>query len=189
MKHFYQKIQGWFAYEFLYTHIVNSCNFKDTYNFVEVGSWKGRSTAYMAVEIFNSYKKINFNCVDTWAGSDEHLDKSNTSYEPLLETPDGLYNHFIENLKPVESIITPIRKTSIEASRMFDDNSIDFIMIDAAHDYDNVKNDIMHWYPKLAPGGIIAGDDLDWPGVTQAVTEYFNENFINVHNKIWIRQK
>jgi predicted O-methyltransferase YrrM len=189
MEHFYQKIQGWFAYEFLYTHIVNSCNFKDTYNFVEVGSWKGRSTAYMAVEIVNSCKQIKFNCVDTWAGSEEHVDKSNPSYEKLLESPDGLYNHFLENIEPVKSFITPIRKTSVEASEMFNDNSIDFIMIDAAHDYENVINDIRHWYPKLASGGIISGDDLDWPGVTKAVSEYFNDDFLNIENKIWIKQK
>ena len=100
-----------------------------------------------------------------------------------------VYNHFLENIEPVKSFITPIRKTSVEASEMFNDNSIDFIMIDAAHDYENVINDIRHWYPKLASGGIISGDDLDWPGVTKAVSEYFNDDFLNIENKIWIKQK
>lgn len=189
MQHYYQQIQGWFAYEFLYSHVVNSCNNADTYNFVEIGSWKGRSSAYMAVEIINSGKKIVFNCVDTWEGSEEHVDKSNPSYEPLLEKPNGLYDHFISNMNPVISRINPIRLTSIEASKLFADNSVDFIMIDAAHDYENVKKDIEYWYPKISYGGIISGDDLDWPGVNQAVSEFFANDYINYQNKIWIKQK
>lgn len=189
MNHFYQNIQGWFAYEFLYTHVVDSCELNKSYTFVEVGSWKGRSTAYMGVEIVNSNKNIKFYAVDTWDGSEEHLDITNPSYEPLLKTADGLYNHFIDNISPVKSVITPIRNTSIEASALFEDNSIDYIMIDAAHDYENVLLDIKHWYPKLTIGGIISGDDLDWPGVTQAAEEFFGNDFINYENKIWIKQK
>ena len=41
-------------------------------HFVEVGSYKGRSTSFMAVEIANSGKQIKFDCVDTWEGSPEH---------------------------------------------------------------------------------------------------------------------
>lgn len=189
MQHYYQKIQGWFAYEFLYSHIVNSCDLNKQYNFVEVGSWKGRSSIYMAVEILNSGKKITFNCVDTWAGSEEHLDRTNPSYEPLLEKSDGLYNYFLENIEPVKSVINPIRLSSIEASKLFKDGSVDFIMIDAAHDYENVKKDIEHWYPKLSIGGIISGDDFDWPGVNSAVKEFFGDDYINHENKIWIKQK
>lgn len=189
MIHFYQKIQGWFSYEFLYSHIVNSCETNKKYTFIEIGSWKGRSAAYMAVEIINSSKDIEFYAVDTWNGSEEHLDINNPSYEPLLKTPDGLYNHFIENISPVESSVIAIRNTSIEASKLFKDNSVDYIMIDAAHDYENVLLDIKHWYPKLANGGIMSGDDLDWPGVTKAVKEFFGEDFINHQNKIWIKQK
>lgn len=189
MNHFYQNIQGWFAYEFLYSHIVNSCEYGKNYTFVEIGSWKGRSTAYMAVDIINSNKNIKFYAVDTWDGSEEHLDINNPSYEPLLQYPDGLYKHFKNNIVPVESVVTPIRNTSVEASKLFEDNSIDYIMIDAAHDYENVLLDIKHWYPKLAEAGIISGDDLDWPGVKQAVDEVFGNDYINYENKIWVRQK
>lgn len=189
MNHFYQKIQGSFAYEFLYSHILNSCEIGKEYIFVEVGSWKGRSTSYMGVEIVNSNKKIKFYAVDTWDGSEEHMDVNNPSYEPLLQTKDGLYMHFLQNIESLKDIITPIRKTSVEASKMFKDGSVDYIMIDAAHDYENVLLDIQHWYPKLSEGGIISGDDLDWPGVNQAVNQYFGNDFINYSNKIWIKQK
>ena len=49
---------------------------------------------------------------------------------------------------------------------------IDFLYIDASHDYEGVKQDIENWSPHVRPGGIIAGHDYDFfPGVTQAVIE------------------
>ena len=50
-------------------------------HFVEIGSYKGRSSSYMAVEIVNSGKSITFDCVDTWKGSEEH--QQGQSFEDL----------------------------------------------------------------------------------------------------------
>ena len=57
-KHFFRNIDGWFAREqqLLYKNQVKQAN--DGYHFVEIGSWKGRSSSYMGVEIINSGKKI-----------------------------------------------------------------------------------------------------------------------------------
>jgi len=175
IQHYYFAVPGWFVQENLFTQMVLSCNDTDEYHFVEVGSWKGKSSTYMGVEIINSGKKIKFDCVDTWLGSPEHLDIKNDSYEPLLEIPNGLYNEFIKNIHPIKSVIHPIRMTSVEASKLYEDGSLDFIFIDGAHDYKSVKEDVEHWFPKLKVGGYIAGDDYAWPSVSSAVDEYFGK--------------
>jgi hypothetical protein len=73
MEHFYKNIgEDWMDFQELYSEMVNY--FPDNSHFVEVGSWKGRSASYMAVEILNSKKRIKFDCVDTWLGSVEHTD-------------------------------------------------------------------------------------------------------------------
>ena len=55
MEHFYQKIgEDWFTYPNLYKKMVSDAN--ENSHFVEVGVWKGRSAAFMAVEIINSKK-------------------------------------------------------------------------------------------------------------------------------------
>jgi len=176
--HYYYKIHGWFVQENLFTQMVLSCNDTDEYHFVEIGSWKGKSSTYMGVEIINSGKRIKFDCVDTWEGSKEHLDPENVSHEPLLKVPNGLYNEFIKNIEPVKSVINPIRMPSIEASKLYEDNSLDFVFIDGAHDYFNVKQDIEHWLPKVKVGGYIAGDDYVWPPINMAVKEIFDEKQI-----------
>jgi hypothetical protein len=162
MDHFYQNIEGWFCFESIYDNAVNLAN--DGAHFVEVGAWKGKSTSYMAVSIANSGKKIKFDVVDTWKGSKEH------QILPSI-VHDTLYSEFIEAMKPVEQYINPVRMTSVEAAQNYEDNSLDFVLIDANHDYEPVKADILAWLPKVKHGGILAGDDYPWPGVTQAVQE------------------
>lgn len=185
MKHFYQNIgEDWFNYQELYSEMVRQ--FPDGSKFVEVGSWKGRSAAFMAVEIINSGKKIKFDCVDTWLGSEEHTNPNSPYYEPILETPNGLYDQFLKNIEPVKSVINPIRMKSIEASKLYADESLDFIFIDAAHDYQSVKEDITVWLPKLKKNGIIAGHDYadDHPDVKRAVNELFSE--IETVSTCWV---
>ena len=186
INHFYQNIQGWFPYGDLYSNLVQNCSHNQEYIFVEIGSWKGRSTSFMGVEIANSKKNISFYAVDTWRGSEEHKDETNPSYEPLLKADeDGLYLEFLKNVAPVSSFICPLRMRSDSAAKIFPNESIDFIMIDGAHDYDSVKLDIQSWLPKLKKGAIMTGDDLDWTGTTKAVQEMFPNGFQSFDNKIW----
>jgi hypothetical protein len=64
-------------------------------------------------------------------------------------------------------------ENSVEASfRIF--HELDFVYIDAAHNYKNAVADIDAWWPLVKPGGIIGGHDFHhtWPGVVRAVTEF-----------------
>lgn len=190
MEHFYQNLgQDWFTYPQLYKSVVEK--FKDGSHFVEVGTWKGRSASYMAVEIHNAGKKIKFDCVDTWEGSTEHMDETDpTKYDPILKEKDGLYNEYLKNIEPVKHIINSVRMTSVEASKLYKNESLDFVFIDAAHDTESVKEDIAHWLPKVKPGGILAGHDYSWSGeVQEAVHVFFNKNEFVESEGCWIYSK
>lgn len=52
-----------------------------------------------------------------------------------------------------------IRKTSMDALKDFEDDSLDFCYIDANHEGDFPYEDIKGWYAKVRPGGILAGHD------------------------------
>src|SRR5262245_33515739 len=67
LPHFYEQIAGWFNFRGVYEAAIREAT--DGARFVEVGTWYGRSAAWMAVEIVNSGKRIEFYCVDTWKGS------------------------------------------------------------------------------------------------------------------------
>jgi hypothetical protein len=165
MEHFYHLAhmgEDWFTYPDLYSSVVN--RFPSGSHFVEVGSWKGKSAAYMAVEIVNSGKNIKFDCVDTWEGSVEHTG--------MQEIVNGtLYETFINNISPIKEVINPIKMTSVEAAALYEDASLDFVFIDADHTYEGVKQDIIAWLPKLKNGGILAGHDYGRSSVSQAVND------------------
>ena len=54
-----------------------------------------------------------------------------------------------------------IRTTSEEASKQFEDGSLDFVYIDGNHLYPAVKKDIDIWWPKVRAGGVMGGHDYD----------------------------
>ena len=105
-------------------------------------------------------------------------------YKSAIPTPGNFYNehlnypckeYFIENMKSVGliDVIDLYEAHSWDVSRIFKDESVDFIWVDADHHYESVKKDIDYWYPKLKKGGIIAGHDYTEEGVRRAVWEFF----------------
>ena len=52
-----------------------------------------------------------------------------------------------------------MKMTTNEASTDFEDESLDFLYLDAGHMYADVKMDLEHWWGKVKNGGIFAGDD------------------------------
>ncbi len=174
MEHFYKNIPGWFSYDGLYKDAVIEYT---NANLVEVGSYEGQSSAFMAVEIINSKKNIKFDCIDTWTNHNEVRDAEET------------YNKFITNMKPVEGYYTPIRMDSVEAAKLYQDESLDFIYIDADHSYESVKNDILAWFPKLKVNGILAGHDYPMEPVRRAVHELLGEKNISLNMCSWKYRK
>ena len=71
-----------------------------------------------------------------------------------------------------------IKSCSWEAATLFEDNSVDFVFIDADHQYESVKKDITAWYPKIKIGGIMSGHDyISKFGVADAVNSFFGKRY------------
>lgn len=163
--HYYENIQGWFNFTGYYRDIVDRT--PDGGHIVEVGCWKGRSTAFLGVEILRSGKKITLHAVDHFLGSDEEAHKFDD------ELP-GLYRLFTRNMTPcVEAglCLEVHRMTSADAAARFPDGSVDAVWLDAGHDYASVRADIEAWLPKVKQGGVIGGDDYQMAGVGAAVRD------------------
>jgi len=166
MEHYYINVDGWFNQTKLYEFAVKK--YQDA-RFVEVGSWKGRSASFMGVEIINSGKNIIFDCVDTFEGSPEHRSLNKQK----------LYEEFCKNTDPIKKVFGKVHvMRSLEAASLYEDESLDFVFIDASHDTENVYQDCNAWWPKIKKGGILSGDDYDphaWPGVPDGIRKYFQD--------------
>lgn len=123
---------------------------------VEVGTFKGS----FSNQIMNNWSGTLY-MVDVWRPLESGYDDSSNHgrYD------GGVYTDAMENIKGFEDRAIMVRATSEIASNMFNDNSLDFVYIDANHAYDYVVQDIELWYPKIKKGGFICGHDylgLDW---------------------------
>jgi hypothetical protein len=181
----FNELPGWFSYDKLYDEAVEKAPFKA--NFVEVGSWLGKSTNYLVDRIKESKKKIQFTTIDTFKGN---LNES--YYQKRVESFGGdAFYEFVDNTVISNNYdkFDIIKDTSENASKQFSNDSIDFIMLDGDHSYENTINDIKLWYNKVKPGGYITGDDYNvFPSVTKAVNDYFY-NQINKVELSWVRKK
>ena len=170
----FNEVPGWFAYQDLYTDMVAAANGGET--FVEVGAWLGKSTNYLATKIRESKKNIQFTTVDTWKGTDDE-----DIHQQIVGTFNGdIFYEFMDNTSLCNNygVFETIKDTSRNASQQFSNNSIDFIMLDAGHSYDALKDDLDAWYHKVKPGGYVTGDDYGvFSGVTQAANEFFYNQF------------
>ena len=170
----FNEIPGWFAYQDLYTEVVKNAGNDDV--FVEVGAWFGKSTNYLAQQIRESKKNIKFTTVDTWKGTDDE-----DIHQNIVGAFNGdIFYEFVDNtiLSDNYGGIDMIKDTSRNAANNFSNNSIDYIMLDAGHSYDALKDDLEVWYSKVKPGGIVSGDDYGvFYGVTQAADEFFYGQF------------
>jgi hypothetical protein len=122
---------------------------------VEVGVFKGEFSKH----ILSNWDGTLY-MVDVWRPlGQEYLDASNHAEHVTA------YFDTMNNISGLEDRGIMIRADSKVASNMFDNESLDFIYIDANHAYDYVKKDIEFWYPKLKWGGFLLGHDyinLDW---------------------------
>ena len=158
----YQSIEGWFDFDDIYELALRRCSTRKSARFVEVGAYKGRSTCFMAERLAESGLDVAFDVVDSFAGDDDvgHGD---------------LWPEFAANLERAGllSRLTAHRRLSVEAAADFADQSLDFVFIDARHTYDAASQDLAAWWPKVKPGGLIAGHEyVHSPGVRAAVDAF-----------------
>ena len=83
-----------------------------------------------------------------------------------------------ERLAKYKDKIVWLIKTSAEASKDLEDNSLDFVYIDACHRYRFAFQDISLWTPKVKTGGLVGGHDWTTQTVREAIEDYCWDNKI-----------
>jgi predicted O-methyltransferase YrrM len=134
---------------------------------VEIGSWKGKSTIFLA-KGSKAGQRVRVYAIDPHE----------------VEGFRHIFHEFKKNMAnaQVEDIVVPIVKTSEEAADDFLEPCA-LVFVDGSHDPDSVKQDFALWYPKLIEGGIMAfHDTIGWVGPRMLVKDslYKSNNFKNV---------
>eukprot|EP01006_Ploeotia_vitrea_P000669 TRINITY_DN103448_c0_g1_i1.p1 TRINITY_DN103448_c0_g1~~TRINITY_DN103448_c0_g1_i1.p1 ORF type:complete len:326 (-),score=32.89 TRINITY_DN103448_c0_g1_i1:195-1172(-) len=126
---------------------------------IEVGVSKGQF-AQQILKRWTNFKK--YYLVDAWQTQKDYHDVSNLDQKgmnAIMQETKGRMNKYGDK-------VVFIKAFSNVAVTKFDDESIDYIYIDARHDYNGVYEDCTLFWKKLRYGGIMAGHDyLDQPEV------------------------
>ncbi|KAF3362655.1 putative methyltransferase, putative O-methyltransferase [Chlamydiales bacterium STE3] len=149
---------GWFGNQEPLKNILHAGSINTV---IEVGSWLGSSTRFIASELPEDGVVY---AVDTWLGTPEEVLHCTDPRLPYL------YQQFLSNVihAGLTKKIVPIRMHSQEAANALHLKA-GLIYLDASHETENVYKDILAWYPHLAEGGMMCGDDWLWPTVQVAV--------------------
>lgn len=182
MDHFFQNIDGYASEQehgLLLKNLLNEIDTSKKINIAEIGVYKGRCTAMWNVILMNSNISYNYFAIDHFMGSSEH------------EKDFDYYTATLENLQPIIDKINVKKNDSISESKNYPDEFFDIVYVDASHDYESVKNDLIHWLPKVKEGGIICGDDYidGWNEVIKAVNDIFNNDVNLVGVQQWWKKK
>lgn len=187
-----------------YSDIVGFCEFEDFYRLVvqsmrpgatlvEVGCAYGRSIALLDELVQASGKPARIIAVDNFSdfmGCDQpRLDEwtkwAVEQKSPLDAFRAALKKHSPGTLERIHVVVSD----SAHAAELFADGSLDFVFIDADHNYAPCARDIAAWRGKVRKKrGVLAGDDFapEYAGVMQAVTEAFPKH--ETLGRVWTVQ-
>lgn len=177
--HTWRDIPGWFQWRDAQQEAV--AHFGDANpagsRFVEVGCYLGRSICSLAELVVQAQRSIEVVGVDTCRGSGPEGRGHTDAHGPAVRHGEGTFAGMLH--RNVVScgfadIVRLVICDSVSAATLFRDESLQWVHIDARHDYDSVLADIQAWRPKVCSGGWLSGDDFDegwWPGVVGAVND------------------
>jgi predicted O-methyltransferase YrrM len=157
-------IKGWLSIQegiFLYKL---ARNLNDNAKIVEIGSWHGKSTVWLASAL-RKKKNAKIYAVDPHVGSPEKANefrKINT------------YKNFKGNIKSsgIAEKVVPLRKTSLRAAKDFSDK-VDLVFIDGSHKFNAARADFLYWKIHLKRGGwIVLHDATHLPGPWKVAKNY-----------------
>jgi predicted O-methyltransferase YrrM len=192
----YYKIPGWFDFQDIYDFAIDKA--EDGAKFVEIGGWFGRSSCYMGERILQSGKNVSLYTIDIWTNAGHQWMGHHETIAKRGGTMLSAFRSYMEEAG-VSHIVNPIQGNSHQAHENFTDESLDFIFVDGDHTWEGVKNDIVLWWPKLKPGGVMAGHDYfeygNYTDCGRAVDYCFNldnrglAKTAHVRNGSWMMEK
>ncbi len=133
----------------------------------KVGAEIGVLSGSYSAELCKQNPDLKLYCVDTW-------DLTPSRYEGYRERK---YQQAVDTLKPYNCEL--VKAASLDAVKDFEDQSLDFVYIDANHTFDHIMRDLIEWSYKVKKGGIVSGHDYGNSrncGVKDAVDVYTKQH-------------
>jgi len=150
-------------------------------NGVELGMYKGINASHLLKLLPN----LHLTAVDLWRNVEQATGDNSLYWGYSPDEWEQTYKQASGKVEFARDRCNILRMPTAEAATSFDDNSLDFVFVDADHTYAGCIADCRAWYSKIKHGGWLCGHDYGdkghgkerWnkPEVKQAVDEFAAE--------------
>lgn len=149
---------------------------------VEVGVWRGEN----AERLLRAVDDLFLYMVDNY----DPVGSSSDMFEAAVE-PKAVIEEALTRTQFAKDRCQMLVMSSADATRQIL-SGVDLVFLDAGHSYEDVKNDIELWLPKVRMGGVLCGHDYNGRGdkegtygVKRAVDERFGSRVQTRPGLIW----
>lgn len=151
---------------------------------VEVGSMLGGSALLVARVAERLGCELDIVCVDPftgdvnmWAWEQDLVRSGKWRFLGLVNGAPTIRQRFLANVKDAgfEDVITPLPATGIVGMNVLERVSNyrpDVVYVDSAHEENETFLELSTAWDFLVKGGLLMGDDLDWPAVRNDVYKF-----------------
>ena len=134
----------------------------------EVGVLRAKTSCIM----LHRLPMLNLILVDNWQEDSEG------------PTGEAAYREALGNLEPFKDRVTIIHGDSTVSADQVQDDSLDYVLIDADHTYPKCLLDMHAWWPKVREYGWMFHHDIDHPdfphwGVRRACADFCKINLVD----------
>ena len=142
--------------------LLTAWAFESKYACVEIGSWVGVSSIYIARGLM-AKKESHLHCIDPHSGSMLHQARGIGNTEELWR----------ENVKRagVEDWVTLHKAKSEDVLPTWSYGRVGFLFIDGDHRFKNARLDFFGWEPFLSDDAIVIFHDTDLKGPSKVIEE------------------
>ena len=128
--------------------------------FVEIGSFEGRSMAWIAENLLQSGDVLV--CIDTWEGGEEHSAEDMAAVEARFDANRSHACSKLDNLAVFKFKGTSLEGLVNELRNGCGGRSASFVYIDGSHQAKDVMLDACLAWQLLDEGGVLVFDDYHW---------------------------
>ncbi|OEU68393.1 MAG: hypothetical protein BBJ57_02185 [Desulfobacterales bacterium PC51MH44] len=153
--------------------VISAQNFKTG---CELGTYQGGTTFFL----LDNLPDLTLHTVDIFEQQPEHENYKEDRYDFT-----DRYPMVMEKAKKYGDRLVVHKGWTHEVAEKIEPETFDFVFIDADHNYEGVKRDILAWKSKIKQGGFLMGHDANLPSVAKAVKECCSDYHVDLHAFCW----
>lgn len=183
----FNAMPGYLSWQEGYTLLALAHEWPAEGDVVEIGSFKGRSTCFLAQGCQMAERGVVY-AVDHFQGSPEHQLGGHEETAEIVNE-GTTYNAFLQNLAKarLSDHIRPLVGSGPDVARDFS-GQVRLLFIDGDHSFDGTKADFDAWFPFVSDTGLICFHDYRNDQYMDGVTRFIETQAMNDPRLIFLHR-